>query len=133
MGSVLWPDANVAAKPGGFVRTVVACSVMAPLVSLTVSLWMRLRMRSANVGAALIAARSLAGALATLGATMAISGALNQIVRQPPLMMDLTMRAGNGGFVALEILLLAIGLSFRYHAMKEHAASERRVPRADGL
>jgi len=119
MVSVLRPVANAGAKPGGFVRTVVACSALAPLVFLTLSVWVRSSNRSAYIRAALMAAVSLAGALAMLGLSMVVLGMLNQILQQPPIIVDLTMREGNGGFVVLGTVLLAVGVFFRYRTTKE--------------
>ena len=117
--SVLWPVANAGAKPGGFVRAIVGCSVLAPVLFLTLSVWVRSGKRSANIRAAVTAASSLAGALAMLGLTIVVLGVLNQIIRQPPIVVDLTMREGNGGFVVLGTGLLAVGMFFRYFTTEE--------------
>ena len=118
--SVLWPVANdAAARPGGFVRTVMGCSALPPLVFLTLSVWVRFSKRSVNTLAALAAASSLAAALAMLGLTMVVLGVLNQIIRKPPIVVDLTMREGNGGFVVLGAGLLAAGMFFRSLTTKE--------------
>ena len=66
-----------------------------------------------------MAAVSLAGALAMLGLSMVVLGMLNQILQQPPIIVDLTMREGNGGFVVLGTVLLAVGVFFRYRTTKE--------------
>lgn len=47
---------------------------------------------------------------------------LNQLIRRPPLTVDLTLRTGNGGFVVLGAALAAAGLT---------PALARRVPRRD--
>lgn len=116
---VLWPVANAAAKPGGFVRTVVTCSALAPLAFLALCVWVRSRKWPATVRAAPTASGSLADALAILGLTMVVLGVLNQIIRQPPIVVDLTMREGNGGFVVLGTALFAVGVSLRYLTTKE--------------
>jgi hypothetical protein len=121
MMSVLWPFANAAARPGGFVRTVVACSVLAPLALVALSLRARSGKWPATVCAAPNAASSLAGALAILGLTMVVLGVLNQSIRQPPIVVDLTMREGNGGFVVLGAALLGVGVFFRYRTTKEQS------------
>lgn len=120
--SVLWPAADAAAKPGGFVRTVVACSALAPLVFLLLWIFVLSGKRSANARAALSTASSLAGALAMLGLTMVVFGAANQIIRKPPIALDLTMREGNGGFVVLGTALFAIGAFWRYRNRRGRAA-----------
>lgn len=121
MINVLWSVANADAKPGGFVRTVVACSALASLAFVALSVWVQYGKWPTTVRAALSAAGSLAGALAMLGLTMMVLGLLNQIIRQPPIVVDLTMREGNGGFVVLGTALLVVGVSFRYRTTKEQA------------
>jgi len=121
MISVLWPVANAAAKPGGFVRTVVACSALAPLAFVALSVRVRSGKWPATVRAAQNVAGSLARALAILGLIMVVLGSLNQIIRQPPIVVDLTMREGNGGFVVLGTALLAVGVFFRYRTTKEQS------------
>jgi hypothetical protein len=120
MFSVLWPTADTAAKPGGFVRSVVACSLLAPLL-LMLSILVRSGRRSADLRAAPTAVSSLAAAFAMLGLTMALLGALNQIIRKPPMAFDLTMREGNGGFFVIGAALFAAGAFFRYRATKEQS------------
>ena len=73
----------------------------------------------ATVRAAQNDAGSLARALAILGLIMVVVGSLNQIIRQPPIVVDLTMREGNGGFVVLGTALFAVGVFFRYRTTKE--------------
>ena len=118
--SVLWPVANAAAKPGGFVRTVVACSALAPLVFLAVSIWVWSGRRSANTRHAPTAVGSVARAVVMLGVTMLVLGVLNQIIRQTPIVADLTMQEGNGGFVVLGTVLLAVGMFLRHRLTKAH-------------
>ena len=50
---------------------------------------------------------------------MVVLGVLNQIIRQPLIVVDLTMREGNGGFVVLGTALFSVGVSLRYLTAKE--------------
>jgi len=43
---------------------------------------------------------------------LSVLGAINQAIRQPPLVVDLTLQCGNGGFVVLGVLLASAGALF---------------------
>jgi hypothetical protein len=49
-----------------------------------------------------------------LGAVMVALGGLNQAIRKPPFIVDFTMRDGNGGFVLVGAVLLAVGVFLPY-------------------
>ncbi len=119
--SVLWPTADEAAKPGGFVRTLVAGSVLVPLVLLMLAILLRSSKRPADPYSTMTAFNSLAAGLAMLGLTMAAFGALNQTIRNPPIAFDLTMRQGNGGSVVLGTALFAAGIFFRHRTTKKQS------------
>jgi hypothetical protein len=44
------------------------------------------------------------------GLVLCAAGAINQAIRRPPIVVDLTLRTGNGGFVVLGVVLTAVGL-----------------------
>lgn len=108
LASVVWPTAGIN-QPGWFVRTIVACSALAPLVSLTFAAarW-KYRARSRRDTSASVESRFGAPeAVAVFGGALSVLGAINQAVRHPPLVVDLTLQHGNVGFVALGVTLLA--------------------------
>ena len=120
LGSVLWPAVSGGMRPGGFVRTVVASSVVAPLLT-AVLVTLRRRDGLAEQTNGSLPSEWL---LLTCGAMLAIMGLANQLIRRPPWVVDLTLRTGNGGFVVLGILLASISAWTQYHRR-----SDRRLKR----
>ena len=98
------------AQPGGWLRTVLACSVLAPSLFVALVLWRRAR--GAPAGAVRPRPRfPLAWVVGLFGLGLCAAGALNQAIRRPPFVVDLTLRTGNGGFVVVGAALAAVGLS----------------------
>jgi hypothetical protein len=102
ISGVIWPDPQAAAKPGGFVRTVVVSSIVIPPIALA------LMIRS---GRPILAA--LSGSAVVCGIVLALLGAVNQFAQPQGLAPDLTLRMGNTGFIAVGALLAAAGLILR--------------------
>lgn len=126
MARVVWPAAAAADQPGGFVRVVVVCSAVAPLVFLTLVAAQRLRRIRPGRGArgAREATFVSSGAVAVFGGALTALGAINQMVRRPPLVVDFTLQRGNGGFMVLGAALTAAGVLA--HPRKRREASRRR-------
>jgi hypothetical protein len=51
--------------------------------------------------------------LAVFGLAFAALGAINQLIRHPPVSVDLTLRNGNGEFVVLGLTLAIAGVVLR--------------------
>jgi hypothetical protein len=94
-------DGGRGSRPGSWLELVLLCSSLAP------PLFAVLRIASPRPPSRLEPRFPFAVAVAIFGALLCVLGTLNQVIRQPPLEIDLTLRAGNGGFVALGLLLLA--------------------------
>lgn len=63
------------------------------------------------------------------GGGLSVLGAINQAVRHPPLVVDLTLRIGNGGFVVLGMALVGASLLIQRRKCPEASAQlgmERR-------
>ena len=98
------------AHAGWWLRTDLWCAVVAPVVFATVALVLRRhRLRSDYSALHSGAAGFPALTIAVMGALVMVLGLLNQIVRHQPLALDLSLRHGNGGFVALGGLCSLIG------------------------
>lgn len=111
IATVVWPDVSSVSQPGAFVRTVVVLSVVAPVVFFALAAAERTQ-RNRTVGVPTPLMRSTvrgAEALAVFGIVLGSLGAINQLVRQPPLVVDLTLQRGNGGFVVVGLALAAAG------------------------
>ena len=98
------------AQAGGWLRTVLACSALAPGLFVVLAVWRRAR-RSAARPATPEPRFPLARAAGSFGLLLCATGALNQVIRRPPLAVDLTLRTGNGGFVVLGTALAAAGVA----------------------
>ena len=111
--AVLSRSGGMSAQPGEFVRSVVACSLVAPIVFAVMWALLHLRrQRLRTVSAARIFTRSFSAWLpAVFGFTLVLLGVINQLLRHPPLVVDLTLRNGNGGFVVLGLLLATAAIS----------------------
>ncbi|HEY2378133.1 MAG TPA: hypothetical protein VGH98_19310 [Gemmatimonadaceae bacterium] len=48
------------------------------------------------------------------GVALIVLAVINQIIRRPPIVVDLTFRTGNGGFVVVGLALAIIGAVLRY-------------------
>jgi hypothetical protein len=121
LANVVWPTAGSANQPGGFVRTVVVCSAVAPVVFLTLAGAQRRNRSRAGQGTPASTGARLAGAeaLAVFGGVLGALGAINQAARHPPLVVDLTLRRGNGGFVLLGVTLWAVGVLMHRRRRRE--------------
>jgi hypothetical protein len=105
----IWPSPLEGPQPGAFVRTVVVCSLVSPVVCALFCAWHRQGV-TRRVGQATISRGSLWPAvLALFGIGLTLFGALNQVLRKPPVVIDLTLRTGNGGFVVLGALMAITG------------------------
>ncbi len=101
------------ASPGVFLRTVVVTSVGAPLLVAALLLW-----RWASSSRRSEARRPephfpITKAIVAFGAALCVLGVTNQLVRRPPIAVDLTLRTGNGGFVVLGAAMVFVALSSR--------------------
>ena len=106
---VIWPS-PWGPQPGGFVRTVVVCSLVSPALCVLFFVWHRLVV-ARQVGRSTTGRRHVWPAMfAMFGAGLTVLGGLNQVLRQPPLVIDLTLRTGNGGFAVLGVLMAITGV-----------------------
>ena len=106
-------DVGPGASPGAFLRTVVMSSVIAPLFFGLFLLW-----RWASSSPRSPARRPeprfpITKAIVAFGAALCLLGVINQLVRRPPIEVDLTLRTGNGGFVVLGAAMVFIALFSR--------------------
>lgn len=102
------------ARPGGFLRTVLACSALAPVVF--VALWLVRRARQAPAGVVRLGAEPafpMAWVVGLFGLGLCVAGTINQLVRRPPITVDLTLRTGNGGFMVVGAALVLAGWVLR--------------------
>lgn len=122
LASVVWPPAGIADRPGWFVRTVVVVSAVAPLACMVFAAagWKH-RARSPRDGRDSVEPKFRVDvALAIFGGALSVLGMTDQAVRRPPLVVDLTLQRGNGGFVVLGLTLMAAG--FFMHNLRRGAA-----------
>jgi hypothetical protein len=106
LGAILWP-ADGPIRPGVFVRAVVGASLLVPLPLGLVLLWQR-RTRANDRPSGLVSRVAI-----VFGAALFVFGLANQVVRRPEFTVDLTLRTGNGGFLLLGLVCLAIGFAAR--------------------
>ena len=85
IGSAAWSTVSAASQPGAFVRTVVVCSAVAPLVFLTLAAAQSLQRSGPGSSAPDLRGGSSRGAEASVifGAMLTVLGALNQVARHP--------------------------------------------------
>jgi hypothetical protein len=114
IGRVAWPSETAGPRPGGFLRSVIVCSILAPI--LFVVLWTATRVRMARFVDAVPARAILSAPPISLasGVALIVLAVINQIIRRPPIVVDLTFRTGNGGFVVVGLALAIIGAVLRY-------------------
>lgn len=120
------------AKPGGWLRSVMVCSALAPLLFVTVRLW-RWWQRT-RAGAAALAQPEptfpMVPAVAVFGVALCVLGTINQLIRQPAIEVDLTLRKGNGGFIVLGMALVLAGLVLAWARGGESARGTRSSRRS---
>ena len=107
-----FPGAGLQARPGGWLQAILVCSVLAPLLFAFLVFWSKLhRSRLGDSAATRVDASFPFGwAAAVFGLVLSVLGAVNQLIRRPPLNADLTLRKGNGGFIIVGMALLTAGL-----------------------
>jgi hypothetical protein len=116
---------TVGSHPGAWLRTVLVCSALAPPLFASLLLWARLRQaRDASAPRRLGRPFPTAMAAMLFGCTLLVLGTLNQVIRRPPIDVDLTLRTGNGGFIVL-------GLAFAVTGMLLARRTNRQAFRAD--
>lgn len=101
------------ASPGAFLRTVVVISVIAPLFVGVLLLWRRASSSRRSEARRREPRFPITKAVVAFGATLCVLGVINQLVRRPPIEVDLTLRAGNGGFVVLGAAMVFVALFSR--------------------
>ena len=116
LGDVLWPSAG-GAQPGGFVRSVVVCSLLLPICAAL--LWLGPKQSQ-------VSKPQVAPIIVGVGALLIVLGAMNQVVRRPPLGFDLTLRTGNGGFIVIGLVLGAAVLVSTARRGQHNVASRKR-------
>ena len=99
------------AHAGGWLRSVLIASAVAPLVFLILLVWeQQSRRRQPNSAPPANGEPfPLASAAIAFGLLLALSGTLNQVIRHPAMGVDLTLRTGNGGFILLGGALVVTG------------------------
>jgi hypothetical protein len=87
----------VGSHPGGWLQADLASSIAAPLLFLALSILLsRIAPRPVRRSDGFPAL-----ALIAFGLTLFVLGTINQLLRKPPLDVDLALRHGNGGFLVL--------------------------------
>lgn len=109
LASVMWPGNNSPNQPGGFVRSVVFCSISAPVAWLALVALRQMQLGPSSRRAALKGLWPRPLVLAVLGGIVASLGAVNQAIQGGPLQLDLTLRHGNGGFIFMGVMLGVVG------------------------
>jgi hypothetical protein len=98
------------AQRGGWLRAVLFCSAVCPCVFVMLAVCRR-AFRGMAHPAPPEPAFPLGWVAVSVGCGLCIVGLLNQLVRRSAIVVDVTMRTGNGGFVAVGALLAAVGFS----------------------
>lgn len=97
-------------RPGGWLLTVLVSSALLPLLFLVLLasqfVWRR---RATHVASTDHAAFPFAVVSAVIGVALGGLATVNQLIRHPPIEVDLTLRAGNGGFIVLGAVLFISG------------------------
>ena len=101
------------ASPGAFLRTVVVISVIAPLLIGWLLLWRRASSSRRRAARRPEPHFPITKAILAFGAALCVLGVINQLVRRPPIEVDLTLRTGNGGFVVLGAAMVFVALFSR--------------------
>jgi hypothetical protein len=127
LGDVLIPSASAAARPGVFVRLDILCALLTPLVCTGLWLSNQTRGKSSDDQDAAGSAWSLAALIALFGLSLVALGLTNQLLRPQPIVVDMMLRTGNGGFLVLGLACLVSGILI--HRSKRHPESKvRRSP-----
>jgi hypothetical protein len=126
MMDVLLPPRRPGPGPGGFVTSVVLWSLLAPPIfsALWILSWTRRKTALASdpIPRPVLTAFVLIG----LGLSIGVLGIVNQLVRKPPLLVDLTLQTGNGGFVVVGLALAIAGFAVRRRSRRVHRPSLER-------
>jgi hypothetical protein len=100
-------------SPGAFLRTVVVSSVIAPLLFGLLLLWRRASSSRKSAARRPEPRFPITKAIVAFGAALCLLGVINQLVRRPPIELDLTLRTGNGGFVVIGAAMVFVALFAR--------------------
>jgi hypothetical protein len=116
---------SMQARPGGWLQTVLVCSAVAPPLFVALIIWSRVHHTRAGDSAkgARSAPFPLGVAATVFGIALCALATINQVVRRPPIDVDLTLRKGNGGFIVLGAAVALAGLML---ARSEHRAARRQ-------
>jgi hypothetical protein len=106
-----WYTGSMHSRPGGWLRAVLTCSALAPPLYVFLLLGGRFQRRYGNDSRR---ARPdmpfpVARAAMAFGFMLCALGTINQLVRNPPMDVDLTMRKGNGGFIVIGLAVASVG------------------------
>ena len=93
------------ARPGVWLLSVLACSALAPPLFAALLLWTRFRHEDSSD-----TPLPTPMTLTAFGILLCVLAAINQLIRHPPIDVDLTLRRGNGGFVILGVVLVFVGV-----------------------
>src|SRR5262249_27232879 len=104
-------DPGIAGHAGGWLRTVLASAALAPAAFVALNLWRRTRRTPLGDVDSSPPNLPFAWVVAAFGVVLCAAGAINQAIRRPPIVVDLTLRTGNGGFVVLGVVLTGVGLT----------------------
>lgn len=116
MIDVLCPSSRSASVAGGFVRNVVLWSFLAPPLAAALHIC-RLTNARGRVSSHVSQRRSaLPVLLVGSGMLQVALGMMNQVIRHPPFVVDLTLRTGNGGFVVIGLVFIAAGIAVHRRA-----------------
>jgi hypothetical protein len=113
LGDVISPPTSEPVGPGGFVRTVVICSVVTPAASALAYGWYRGQTAIRRANNSNDSLPWWTAMLAVFGVGVALLGAVNQVIRKPPMIVDVTLRTGNGGFVVFGVSLALAAVMWR--------------------
>lgn len=104
-----------AARPGEWLRTVLACSILAPIGYIVAVVYERSYRIQGHDADAHSTSRVLpvASAVTLFGGVLVVLALINQLIRRGPLTIDLTLRQGNVGFIILGASLAALGIALQ--------------------
>jgi len=114
-------DPGISGHAGGWLRTILACSAFAPPVFVALHLWRRTHRVPLRGAGPPPPGLPFAWMMTGFGLVLCAAGVINQAIRQPAMVVDLTLRAGNGGFVVLGVVLAVVGLALRLARRNQHA------------
>lgn len=110
---VMGPDGHA----GWWLRADLACAVIAPVIFIASTMLGRQARRTGTtkLGASVsLPTVTLAG----IGALVATLGLINQLIWRPAFVIDLTLRQGNGGFVAIGLACILVAGALAHHHAK---------------